>query len=234
MRWAVIGVLLVGCELVFPLDGEGADSPPFAFIQAHEREIPDAVPRIDVTYGTAQHEGGLNIVFVTWDNDTTVDAVHDTSGNTYEPAVIGSGDPRPQGLYFATNIHATGAGQNAVTVDFADDATIPNLRILEYGGISREAPLDIAIAMAGLSDTAIAELTTVHDHDLLVAASSLCGLPPDGNGAGPDFAERLHSPVGIVEDREVTEPGLYTATAPIVEDNKCWVMTFAAFRIVGD
>ena len=79
--------------------------------------------------------GDLNVVVVGWNDTTaTVQSVVDSAGNTYSLAIgPTSGTALRQSIYYAPNIEA---GSNTVTVTFNQAAAFPDVRILEYRGVS--------------------------------------------------------------------------------------------------
>jgi hypothetical protein len=137
-----------------------------------------------------------------------------------------------QSTYYAKSIKAAAAGANTVTVTFTVSAQYPDLRIMEYSGIDTSNPLDVKSGWSGssaLSSSAI--VRTTNPVDLLVGANTLVG---GATGPGANFTVRMlqHPDGDIVEDRVVTVPGLYSATAPLWGPGG-YVMQVAAFRAVG-
>ena len=94
-----------------------------------------ATATVPVTFPGAQTAGDLNIVVVGWNDTTsTVQSVKDSAGNTYKLAIgPTSGSGLQQSIYYAANILA---GTNTVTVTFNQAATFPDIRILEYQGVT--------------------------------------------------------------------------------------------------
>ena len=102
---------------------------------------------VSVSYPGAQTLGDMNIVVVGW-NDTasTVKSVADSAGNTYKLAIgPTSGTGLRQSIYYAPNI---AGGSNTVTVTFSQAAAFPDIRILEYRGITT---LDVTAGATGSS-----------------------------------------------------------------------------------
>jgi hypothetical protein len=50
-----------------------------------------------------------------------------------------------QSIYYAKNVMAAAAGTNSVTVTFVTAATNPDVRILEYSGVSTTSALDVVV-----------------------------------------------------------------------------------------
>jgi hypothetical protein len=192
---------------------------------------------VSVSYPGAQVTGDLNVVVVGW-NDTTaqVSSITDTKGNSYKLAVgptLLSGS-LSQSIYYAPNIVA--GGTNTVTVKFSPAAHYPDVRILEYIGISSSNPLD-GTAGAGEVDSLVSygssagTVTTTNALDLLVAGNTVLS---GTNGPGPSFTSRMiTSPDDdIAEDRVVQVPGSYSATAPTAGNG--FVMQLVAFRAASN
>ena len=88
-----------------------------------------------MTYPAAQTLGNLNVVVVGWNDITaTVQSVKDSAGNTYHLAIgPTTGTGLQQSIYYAPNIVG---GSNTVTVTFSQAAAFPDVRILEYRGVT--------------------------------------------------------------------------------------------------
>jgi hypothetical protein len=182
---------------------------------------------VAIAYPAAQTAGNLNVVAVMWgDTTSTVSSVTDSKGNSYALAV---GPTKATGLtsaiYYAKNI---AGGSNTVTVKFNQSAGYPNVNVLEYSGLDTANPLDVSAAATGSGTTANSgSATTTSANELIVGA----GNPSSGfTGAGSGFSSRLINGFGgISEDRVVSSPGSYNATAPLTSGS--WVMQMAAFRV---
>src|SRR5206468_1571208 len=110
----------------------------------------------------------LNIVAVGW-NDTvaTVQAVQDSAGNTYALAIgPTSGTGLRQSIYYAKNIVG---GANTVTVTFSQAAAYPDVRVVEYRGVSA---LDVTASGSGTGTTSSsAAATTTAANELIFGAN---------------------------------------------------------------
>ena len=86
---------------------------------------------------------------VGWNDTTaTVQSVKDSAGNTYSLAIgPTSGTALRQSIYYAANIVG---GSNTVTVTFNQAAAYPDVRILEYRGVTT---LDVTAGASGNSAT---------------------------------------------------------------------------------
>ena len=179
---------------------------------------------VAVAYPAAQTAGDLNIVVVGWNDTTsTVQSVKDSLGNTYKLAVgPTAGTGLQQSIYYAANI--TG-GTNTVTVTFSQAAAYPDVRILEYRGVTT---LDVTAAATGSSASASSgAATTTSANELIFGADTVSTTT---TAAGSGFTSRvITTPDGdIAEDKIVTAAGSNSATATLSAAGP-WVMQMATF-----
>src|SRR5690348_9874099 len=178
---------------------------------------------VSVTFPSAQTAGDLNIVVVGWNDTTsTVQSVKDSAGNAYSIAVgptVGSG--LEQSIYYAANIVG---GTNTVTVTFSQAAAYPDIRILEYKGVTT---LDAKAGASGSGTTANSgSATTNFANELIFGADT---ISTGTTGAGSGFTSRIiTSPDSdLAEDKIVTAAGSNSATAGL--NSGGWVMQMATF-----
>ena len=198
---------------------------PISFSQVAAATPQVATQVINLAFPGAQTVGDLNVVIVGWNDVTSrVQSVTDSAGNVYSLAIgptIGSG--QSQSIYYAANI---AGGSNTVTVQFNQAAVYPDIRILEYRGISS---VDVTAGASGSgTSTSSGPATTTSANELILAANTVA----TGNtAAGPGFTARIITTpdLDIVEDQIVTSAGAYTATAPISPAGG-WVMQMVTFR----
>jgi len=197
---------------------------PISFIQV-AAAVPQSSPTsVNVTYPSAQTAGDLNVVIVGWNNATAVvQTVQDSAGNVYRLAIgPTTGTALRQSIYYASNIVG---GANTVTVTFNQATPYPDVRILQYRGVSA---LDVTAGASGTGNTANSgSAATTASNALIVGGSTVAQVT---TGAGAGFTSRIiTSPnADIAEDRVITAPGTYSATAPL--SGGAWVMQMAIFR----
>ena len=183
-----------------------------------------SVSTLSVGYPSAEAAGDLNIVVVGWNDATsTVRSVTDTAGNTYQLAVgPTSGTALRQSIYYASGIRS---GSDTVTVTFNQAAVNPDVRILEYRGVST---LDATAAASGSGTTASSGAATIHSNSELIFGANT--VSTGNSGAGSGFTARIiTSPDSdLAEDETVTSTGSYGATAPLTSSGN-WVMQMATF-----
>ena len=179
---------------------------------------------VPLSYPAAQLSGDLNIVVVGWNDTTaTVQSVTDSAGNTYSLAIgPTSGTALRQSIYYAPNIVG---GANTVTVTFNQPAAYPDVRILEYRGVTT---LDAKAGASGNSATTNSgSATTTSANELIFGANMVYTLTA---AAGTGFTTRvITSPDGdIAEDKVVTTAGSNSATATLTSSGP-WVMQMVTF-----
>ena len=189
-----------------------ATTPP-ALVQVKAATPQTSQTAVPVTYTNTQQAGDTNIIAIGWNNTTsTITAVTDTAGNTYQaatPTTRGTGVS--QAIYYAPNIKAAPAATNTVTVTFNTATPYVDIRATEYSGLATTNPLDLTTSATGTSITATnATLTTTTPNELLFAAGTTTG---GFTTAGTGFTTRLITTpdADITEDQTAT----YTTTAPL-------------------
>jgi hypothetical protein len=199
-----------------------AQSISFVQVAASTPQSPTQV--VPVSYPGAQTAGDLNVVVVGWNDTTsTVQSVVDSAGNVYSLAIgPTTGTGVRQSIYYANNIKA---GSNTVTVTFSQPATYPDIRILQYRGVTT---LDKIAGASGNGTSANSgAATTTAANELIFGAST---IRQTTTGPGTGFTSRIiTSPDSdIAEDRIVTSTGAYSATATVSGGD--WVMQMVTFK----
>ena len=198
----------------------------FGQVAAATPQSPTAT--VAVTYPAAQTAGDLNVVVVGWNDTTaTVQSVKDSAGNTYSLAIgPTTGTGLQQSIYYAASIVG---GNNTVTVTFSQAAAFPDVRVLEYRGVTT---LDVTAGASGSSTAANSgAATTTSANELIFGANMVSTLT---GAAGSGFTSRIiTSPDGdIAEDKLVTTAGSNSATATL-NGSGPWVMQMATFSAVS-
>jgi hypothetical protein len=141
-----------------------------------------------------------------------------------------------QAIYYAKNIALAAGNGNTVTVTFKKATSGAELRIAEYAGLSTTMPLDVSVAGYWTGQTSIPSansggVSTGNAHDLLVGAGT---TNQSIAGSGTNYTSRMITSTGILEDREVTATGRYSADAPLGFRSGpnviTWVMQMIALR----
>jgi len=195
----------------------------FAQVAAATPQAPTTT--VSLAFPAAQTAGDLNVVVVGWNDTTsTVQSVTDSAGNNYSLAIgPTSGTGLRQSIYYAPNIVG---GSNTVKVTFNQAAVYPDVRIVEYRGVTT---LDAQVGATGSSATASSgTATTSAANELIVGADMVATRT---KAAGTSFTSRvITSPDGDnLEDRVVTATGSYSATATLTTAGP-WVMQMVTFK----
>jgi DNA-binding protein YbaB len=203
-----------------------------AFVQGASATPQSSPTTVPVTFAAAQVAGDLNVVIVGWSDATHLpSAVTDSKGNSYVLAVgptVNSAGGVSQSIYYAKNIAASTAGSNVVTVTFNGATAFPDVRILEYSGVTT---LDVTAGTSGSSATSNSgAATTTSANELIVGANTVATVT---TAAGSGFTSRMITvpDADIAEDKIVTTTGSNSATATL--SSGAWVMQMATFSAGG-
>jgi len=195
------------------------------FVQVAASDPQGATATVSVSYPGAQTLGDLNVVVVGWNDTTsTVQSVTDTAGNTYRLGIgPTSGTGLRQSIYYAAGV---AGGSNTVTVTFNQAAAYPDVRIVEYRGVSA---LDATAGASGSGGSANSGTATTTSANELIVGADMVFTNTVGSGSG--FTQRIKTtPDGdLVEDEVVSTAGSYSATAPLVGSGP-WVMQMVTFK----
>jgi hypothetical protein len=202
------------------------------FAQVASATPQSSVASVKVTYPQAQTAGDLNLVVVGWnDTSATVQSVTDSLGNSYALAAGPvKGTALTQSIYYAKNILA---GRNSVKVTFSQVAAFPDIRILEYKGLSTTAPLDVKAGASGTSGSNVVvssgAATTTAASELIFGAGTTSG---GFSKAGTSFkAEVITANGDIAEDEVVSATGSNRATATLgTYGSQNWVMQMITIK----
>jgi hypothetical protein len=202
------------------------------FVQENSNTIAVFTNSVSVTYPAAETAGNLNIVVVGWsDTSSSVTSVVDDNTNTYVLAGTSGGNGVSQAIYYAPNLVLPTNSTPTVTVTFNQPASFPDVRILEYSGLSTTSPLDNWIGNSDVSTIADSGAAVASTTSLILGAgTTLTHFSAGGTG----FTLRtITNPFGdIVEDLSGPQiAGSYNATAVLAAG--AWVMQMAAFSTTG-
>lgn len=203
-----------------------------ALVQENNNTVAANTSSVSVTYSAPETTGNLNVVVVGWsDTDSSVISVVDDSNNVYALAGTNAGNGVSQAIYYAAGIALGANNPPTVTVTFNQSASTPDVRILEYSGLSTTAPLDNWTGSSGNSALADSGAALTSSTSLIVGAGTTATI---FTAAGSGFTSRaITNPFGdIVEDSNAAlAAGSYNATAVLASGP--WVMQMAAFSTTG-
>jgi Chitobiase/beta-hexosaminidase C-terminal domain/Bacterial lectin/IPT/TIG domain len=216
-------IAIVCCLIAAPTTVRAA-STPIGFVQVASATPQIATATVNVSYPAAQTAGDMNVVVVGWNDTTaTIQTVNDSAGNIYQLAIgPTSGTALRQSIYYAPNIIA---GANTVTVTFSQAASFPDVRVLEYQGVTA---LDVTAGAIGNSASASSgAATTTSANELIFGANTVATTT---QAAGDGFTSRIATaPDGdIALDKVVTVTGSNSATSTLSSAG-AWVMQMATF-----
>ncbi|HAM73369.1 MAG TPA: hypothetical protein DCM86_17180, partial [Verrucomicrobiales bacterium] len=175
--------------------------------------------------GAAQAAGNLNIVVVSWKDTTrSVTNVVDSRGVTYAQAgTTTSGTGLRQAVYYAV---AQAGSSTTVTARFNGAATSPEVRFLEYSGVSA---LDQFAGASGTNANANSGNTaaTTAANELVFGACFSSNATTVGTG----FTARVTTSTGLAEEKTVTATGAQSATASVAAGTgRAWVIQAVTFK----
>ena len=230
-RWCASLFITLVCCIHFALSGSGDvvnAAAAISFVQVASATPQTNSAAVSVRYPAAQTSGDLNVVVVGWNDTTaTVRSVKDSAGNNYRLAIgPTSGKALRQSIYYAANI---ASGSNTVTVTFSQAASYPDVRILEYRGVTA---LGVTAGASGSSASASSGSATTRSANELVFGANMVATRTTGAGSG--FTSRaITSPDGdIAEDKIMTTAGSNNATATLTSAGP-WVMQMTTFSAVS-
>src|ERR1700687_661881 len=107
------------------------------FVQENNNTLSANSASVSVAYAAPETAGNLNLVVVGWnDSSSSVTSVVDDNTNTYVLVGATAGLGLSQAIYYARNIALPNNATPTVTVTFNQTAGSPDVRILEYSGLS--------------------------------------------------------------------------------------------------
>jgi hypothetical protein len=208
-----------------------------AFVQAVDSgKAPTQSNSVTVSFTSGQSTNNLNVVVVGWsDTTSSVLSVGDSNGNTYALAAgTNAGSDVSQEIFYAviTKGGASVATPNTITVTFRTNASFPDVRALEYSGVSTATPLNVSGGAGGPGTSAdsgsVAQNASASTSFLVVGGGSTdnsfaSATPPFKN---EDTANLNGNIAGEVNPNPATGPFDVKATLPIGSN---WVLQLAAF-----
>jgi IPT/TIG domain len=217
-RIPVLACLTLGLVLLFFVPAPALGQ---AFVQVNSAAANSAA------YTGAQTVGDLNVVVIGWGGVSSVTGVTDTAGNTYAPAggtfsTSSGANTISQAIWYAANIKAAAAG-NAVTVGFNNNESAPDIRILEYSGLSATFPLETASGGTGNGGTGSSGSVTNAANSVIVAGGTTSGA----FGASPNFTKEVLTPDGNIAGETIAASGGSSSATDSVSGN--WVLQAAVF-----
>lgn len=183
--------------------------------------------------GQAAIPGDVIVVFCHWNGAQISATIHDQAGNRYVaafPAVTVSPN-HWFGVWYTVN--ASYRKPLAVMAAFSRKTTsYAVIDVAEYSGFTTISPLDAKSLSMGSGMTQDSRaLTTSNANDTIIVWFGYTdhNLP---YSAGADFAKRKYEATTMLEDRDVTSVGSYSATATSYHRGN-WIAFALAFKDTG-
>lgn len=191
---------------------------------------PSTSSTISLAFASASTSGNLIVVHLDWDKQSVhINTVTDNKGNTYKKingTTNWNGANYAAELWYAYNITG-GAGAITVTAKLTGNTTsFFQIYISEYSGIASSIdPLDQnAVAPGNTAAVSSGAKTTTYANELIYGASiGASGTLTKGAG----FTSRSTANQNIIEDKNVSATGSYSATFTSAGGN--WVAQMATF-----
>ncbi len=207
-------------------DGIGPDTP--ASLITYEQSagmLGNLISLVFVILPADVSVGDLIIVAFDWGGAASPSAISDTLGNTYQ--VIAQGTV-PLGVALAYTV-STSAGPDSVSVTLtATTTTALEVHVLTYAGISPVAAFDASAynsgSATGTDAASSGPIVAGSPNELLFGYFASTGTATSGTG----FAQREQLSGDPTEDRLLTTPGVYAATA--TTGSTSWGIAGATFR----
>jgi hypothetical protein len=199
------------------------------FVQSNVRNAGPSSIQNSVT-SSVTNAGDLLVVAVAWDQQSaTISSITDTQGNTYTSAIgptDWNGTSERAQLFYAKNILG---GANTVTVKLSAAANnYFEVNVIEYSGADTGSPLDATSVATGTGTSLDSGSHSTSSGNELIFGYGNSGTANIIEGAG--FIGRTRLGGGsIAEDKYVTAPGSYNATATSGPTSN-WIMMMATFK----
>jgi IPT/TIG domain len=201
-----------------------------AFVQFTDNgSAPAQSASVNVTFTNPQAAGNLNVVVVGWsDTTSSVESVTDTNLNNYAVAVgTNAHTGISQAIYYASSVNA---GANTITVNFraGAPAAFPDVRAIEYSGVSTTTPLNVSAGAAGsgtAANSGSATANTSASTSFLVAAG---GSTNQSFSHTASFNIEDYDANGNIAGESIAAGPSFNVTAT-VGTSAPWVLQLAAF-----
>lgn len=171
---------------------------------------------VETVYETnAATNGNMMLILCHWNNQAVSATVHDQMGNTYIPIFPAtfSGPSDAFQVWYAKDIK--GGVPLTVTINFSGNTTsFSVLDIIEYAGLDPSNPLDAIASATGNSSVQNSgnAVSTASGSETAIGLFGYGGyaLPYT---AGSGYTMRGYDASTMLEDKQVSAPGTYSATA---------------------
>ncbi len=196
------------------------------FVQGAYTSSQTPVNSLTVAMPQPQTAGSINVVFVSWFSTDGLSSVTDTQGSTYQQRI------NPPGGTVRMSAFTTGplqAGANSVTVLFSGGTSFPEIRVLEYRGVSMVSPVGSTRRNQNTSSACTVTIDTKVAGEVVIVGNTAESVDSLTLDAG--FTERMRTVPGqhVVGDLTVMMPGQITVTVDLAAMAP-WVMEAITLR----
>lgn len=213
------------------LDGMASDAPTDAplsgiyFVQGAYAESATPTKTLTVALPQASSAGDVRLVFASWSSTVGVQAITDNRGGLYQEVVNPPAGPLRLAVWVAPVLTD---GATTLTATWNNDASEPEVRVVEYHGANRLDPVSQARRNGGSGTMATVKLT-VNAGEVIVAANTAENAATLAIGTG--FVERQRTAISghVIEDLRVTQGGTLDADTTLTVSSP-WQMAAAVLR----
>jgi hypothetical protein len=203
--------------------GDGPAVAPIRYVQIDANQTTTTVLTLALK-GVGAHDALIIAVHV---NGATLSPVTDTQGNAFQQVIGPATGPNGDHYVFAT--YDVAAGDDTVSLLATQTASPFEGYLAEYAGLATSMAFDQANYMSGtsmaLDGMTSGPVTTTAPNELLF------GFGEGGTtAAGTGFTARSLYNGNVIEDRVVSQAGVYGATATETSTSGSWTMALATFK----
>jgi hypothetical protein len=196
------------------------------FVQAAYADSQTTVSSLTVAMPQPQTAGAINVVFISWFSSDGLASITDTQGVLYQQRI------NPPGGTVRMSAYTSGPlvfGANSVTVTFTGPTDFPEIRVVEYRGVSATNPVGSTRRSQNMSGTCSVTIDTAGAGEVVVVANAAENTSTTTLSTG--FTERLRTAFGqhVVGDARPVMPGQLTASAGLT-GTTAWIMEAITLR----
>lgn len=196
------------------------------YVQSAYTSSQTPVTSLTVAMPLPQTAGSINVVFISWFSTDGLSSVTDTQGAMYQQRINPPGGAVRMSAFTSTPL---AAGANSVKVMFSGGTNFPEIRVLEYRGVSVTNPVGQARRDQNTSDSCSVNINTSVAGEVVIVANAAQNVDTTALSAG--FIERMRTVPGqhVVGDFTPLTPGQLAPSAGLT-GTAPWVMEAITLR----
>jgi hypothetical protein len=196
------------------------------FVQGAYASSQTDVNTLSVVMPMPQTAGSINVVFVSWFSTDGLSTLTDTQGIVYQQRINPPGGSIRMSAYTSAPL---AQGGNTVTVTFTGPSKNPELRVLEYRGVSTTNPIGMNRRNQSSGNTCSVNIDTSTAGEVVVVGNTADGV--DTLTLSTGFTERMRTVPGqhVVGDAKPMTPGQLNPTVGLT-GSAAWVMEAITLR----